>query len=857
MKSRSPSRATRVLTLAALGCIISPFMAGSVALSQPFPSFMLDSSIVRGPTLADEVAGTAVAFGPDTGLVVWVEDYVLRGVRVSSTGALLDTVPIEVSGPDIDAEQYSRPSVTWGAGQFFVAWLGGSEAMCASVGTDGNVTRRSILQETVNTSSNSRAASGFDGTNFIVAWAGSLGGGPYTAFFCRVSPQGAVLDSPPRLVAPRGAVEQYDIAVCFHEDRYLTVWHDWDTSGMWGSFILPDGSVPDSVGFPVRTGKEVDFPHLTHDSRNFVVAWQETGDRTMLARVTDDGQVLDTAGVVLDSFSPWQNDVFSTGDTTLVVFSSDSLSSLDSTRVRAMRVDTALARLDSVPVVLSGPSEGSSEDVAPNDPAIALCGDDYIVAWVQPVPPDSESDPRIAWYRRLSRQGQLVDSTPVVASYGSNSQTYPDVASDGTNFLAVWADTRRDSTGRRSVAYHGMRFSADGVLLDPQPIQIGDGASIARHPTLAWGGGCYLVLWPFGFGFSAARVAPDGSLLDSVPFAIEDPDMPERYPDVAYGDSVFLAVWSTQAADDIHGVRITPSGLVLDTMPLLLQVDASYRSAYPQVAFDGENLLVARNDSRPLPRRLRGVRVNTSGQILDTADIDMDSVTTTSATPKLTFGGSVYLVTNSRYGNSRRVTPEGVVLDPVPSTYHSYAQSVFDSTNFMLLCRRDSSDELGAMRITPDGRLLDSTPFLLVTAEGAQTSAQCAAMAANASGRVGLVSRCFEQPPYLTYRIRAAAFPAVLGIGAGHEDARVAQFRALPNPASRMVSLSFGLRQAGPVQVSAFDAAGRRCAVVHSGRMPAGTHSLAFDTGRLANGVYFLRFEAGADARSARMVVSH
>ncbi len=214
-------------------------------------------------------------------------------------------------------------------------------------------------------------------------------------------------------------------------------------------------------------------------------------------------------------------------------------------------------------------------------------------------------------------------------------------------------------------------------------------------------------------------------------------------------------------------------------------------------------------------------------------------------------------MTNSRYGNSRRVTPDGMVLDPVPSTYHSYAQSVFDGTNFMLLCERDSSDGLGAMRITPDGRLLDSIPFLLATADGAQTSVRYAAMATNASWRVGLVSRCFEQPPYLTYRIRAATFPAVIGIGAGHEDARIAPFRLLPNPASRMVTLSFGVRQAGPVQVSAFDAAGRRCAVVHSGRMPAGTHSLALDTRRLANGVYFLRFEAGTDTRSARLVVSH
>jgi hypothetical protein len=53
MKSRSSVKATRVLTLAALGCIISQFLAGSVALSQPFPLFMLDTTFVKGPGLGD------------------------------------------------------------------------------------------------------------------------------------------------------------------------------------------------------------------------------------------------------------------------------------------------------------------------------------------------------------------------------------------------------------------------------------------------------------------------------------------------------------------------------------------------------------------------------------------------------------------------------------------------------------------------------------------------------------------------------------------------------------------------------------------------------------------------------------
>lgn len=65
------------------------------------------------------------------------------------------------------------------------------------------------------------------------------------------------------------------------------------------------------------------------------------------------------------------------------------------------------------------------------------------------------------------------------------------------------------------------------------------------------------------------------------------------------------------------------------------------------------------------------------------------------------------------------------------------------------------------------------------------------------------------------------------------------------------------LTQAGPVEVNVFDAAGRGCASLFSGRMKAGMQTLSLDTRRLANGVYFLRLEAEAATRSTRLVVSH
>lgn len=844
MKNRSSVRATRLLTLAALGCIACQFLAGSVALSQPFPSFILDTAIVKGPSL-NEAAGTRVTAGDGSVfLTVWVEGVALFGARVNSAGALLDSMPIDITGAEWRSTSQSA-RVAWSGRDFMVVWTDNYRVFFALITQDGQVTQRTTLQDS--TMMWATTALGFDGNNFLACWVAWDADSLYRAQYVRITPDGLVLDSVPRLLVPGNANQQYSVAVYFSGDRYLAAWTNYDSPGLWGTFILPDGTVTDSVGFAIRSGaSSFGQPGATHDAHNFVVSWTESGGKLKLGRVTDSGLVLDTAGVLVDSFATGGSDLTSSGDTTLVVLGRDSAFNGDSTEVVAVRVDTALQLVDSTPIVLMPAREG---DYMEPDPSVAFAGWGYVAAWCNPFLVGRTAYNPNPVLLRLDLQGHALDTSAIVLSFGPNSHGYPDVASDGTDFLAAWIDTRHDSV-QRSEAVCGMRFSQDGTRLDPAGFRISPPG--AARPALAFGGGCYLVCWSHEGDVYGARVLPDGSRPDSVPLGLElDGAVTASYPDVAFGDSLFLVVW--RAGNMAYGVRVRPDGVVVDTAPKAMQPHFVYGAKYPQVGFDGCNFLVVRNEHGAF----YATRVNTAGELLDTTDIVLGRPASTSSIPKIAYGDSVYMVVDSRRGHSWRVSPNGEVLDSVSSpAYFDYAQVVFDGTNFMLLCERDSNNELGAIRITPGGQVLDSTPFLLVTTQSTSASVQYAAMATNNSGRIGLVSRCHESLPYLVSRIRAAAFPAV-GISAGHEDARVAPFRALPNPASRTVSLSFGLRQAGPVQVSAFDAAGRRCAVVHSGNLPAGTQSLTFDTRRLTNGVYFLRFEAGADTRSSRLVVSH
>jgi hypothetical protein len=217
-----------VKKLSLLSCLICLLIPGSVALSQPFPSFMLDSTIGHVPPFTD-IGFTRVAFGPEVGLATWGEEDRLLAARMDGQGLLLDTIPIDMGGSS------GRTGLAWGGGGFLVAWtkqvfLTPDRTECALIDTSGQVVWRRVLQDSVKQGKSAAAA--FDGTNFLVAWVARNERDTFTVYFSRISPEGVVLDSPPRIAVPHAPIEQYDIALCFHEDRYLAVWNHYDTGGL-------------------------------------------------------------------------------------------------------------------------------------------------------------------------------------------------------------------------------------------------------------------------------------------------------------------------------------------------------------------------------------------------------------------------------------------------------------------------------------------------------------------------------------------------------------------------------------------------------------------------------------------------
>ncbi|MBN1884343.1 MAG: T9SS type A sorting domain-containing protein [Candidatus Krumholzibacteriota bacterium] len=105
---------------------------------------------------------------------------------------------------------------------------------------------------------------------------------------------------------------------------------------------------------------------------------------------------------------------------------------------------------------------------------------------------------------------------------------------------------------------------------------------------------------------------------------------------------------------------------------------------------------------------------------------------------------------------------------------------------------------------------------------------------------------------------------AVTGPGdvTGDDPMPAADFLAqnYPNPFNPLTTVRFGLREAGPVRLGVYDAAGRLVRSLFQGRRPAGVWTVQWDGrddgGRdVASGMYFYRLRAGNFERTRKMVL--
>jgi hypothetical protein len=231
-------------------------------------------------------------------------------------------------------------------------------------------------------------------------------------------------------------------------------------------------------------------------------------------------------------------------------------------------------------------------------PTVVSDGTNYLVVW-QDLRNSSTTGNDI-YAARANRDGVVLEPAGFPISAHGDAQGWPAAAFNGKDFLVVWTQAR-ESVERHGDIW-GARLRADGVVLDPAGISISSAPNAQNLPAVASAGSDFLVIWAdtrntvttngntFGGEIYGARVNSEGRVLDSGGFLVSTSAF-RASPALAFNGTDFLAVWDGSPVpstnSEIRAAWIDRNGSVL-----LGDLTVNTNGAYPVVAAGASNNLL-------------------------------------------------------------------------------------------------------------------------------------------------------------------------------------------------------------------------------------------------------------------------
>jgi hypothetical protein len=327
------------------------------------------------------------------------------------------------------------------------------------------------------------------------------------------------------LISGAGNAEISPVAAALGTN-YLAVWadnrhafsNDWDICGV---RLDASGSLLDSapIWICTATNRQSD-PTITAGQTNFFVAWSDwrKAPPTMQqpdifgAVVSAEGIVQQPGGIAICTVTNDQSLPSATflGTNFFVVWQDARL-----TQQPAVRVDIYGARITVDGIVLDPSGFAICTNVAiQTNPAVAANASCALVVW---------TDCRLnATYpdifgSRIAVDGTVMDTNGLpICAVGASSQYLPAVATDGTDFLVVWADSRVAST---APDIYGTLVSSNGTVAPAAGFVIRSAPGPQTATSAAFNGVDYLVTWQEArsassnaFDIFGVQVDPGGQL---------------------------------------------------------------------------------------------------------------------------------------------------------------------------------------------------------------------------------------------------------------------------------------------------------------------------------------------------------
>ena len=230
------------------------------------------------------------------------------------------------------------------------------------------------------------------------------------------------------------------------------------------------------------------------------------------------------------------------------------------------------------------------------------------------------------------------------------SQVSPSIAFNGQVYLAVWTDNRNMLDND----IYGARIDTNGVLLDPAGIIICKAAGDQKNPSVDANGDIFLVVWEdqrnaaqTSTDIYGARVKGDGIIMDPEGINISDEINLQEVPKVSSVDENFFVVWSdnrTGTSNDIYGTFVSSVANVSHPDGLAICTQTSWQG-FPDICNDAARYFVVWADQRGFSKDIYGTFIKTDGTISHTNGLGMATMLNNQNYPAVAWGGTQYFLT--------------------------------------------------------------------------------------------------------------------------------------------------------------------------------------------------------------------
>lgn len=855
---------------------------GADRLVLPDGSFEVNPELINGPALFSHTS-PSVAFNGTYYLAVWTDnrntlDNDIFGARIDTNGVLLDPAGIIVCNAPGNQK---NPRIESNNDIFLVVWE--DERNSAQTDVDiygarvsGNgavmdpegiaISTEIDLQEVPKVASVDE--------NFLVVWSDRRSGTNYDIYGTFVS-AGANVSHPDGLAICNLTSWQSNPNICTDATRYLVVWSDQRgfSKDIYGTFIRTDGAISHTNGLGMVTMfNNQNYPAVAWGGTQYYLSWEEdqTGAKTQIygGRLSASGALLDAGGIPIGSspdFECHEPAAAFDGNNFIVTYSVIIGDLVADYNVVANRISSQGELLDTPGFTISG-GLGLQQT-----PAIFFYGTKYLVAWQDNRTGNDQIDAAF-----IDTAGIVTPAEGFTVSKGYNNQLFGDAAFDGTNYMAVWCDSRNDI----NMNIFAARFNDQGVVLDQQAIAITTGETDCLDPAIAFNGTNYLVVWDKGSDIFGARLSKAGAVLDPEGFTIYQDTLSQNNPAVASNGQNWIVIWedgrnsSLEKATDIYGAVINSDGSVAQPQSIAIAA-FQYDQLNPAITYDSTDYVAVWQDYRTgiegIPN-IYGARIATDGTVLDNNGIGIIlDETSPMMDPDVAFDGTNLMVcwTSGYFPEfgikGARFSKDLVVQDAPPlalstGTDNQHNASIcFNSEIFMILWMdyfEGLTYRIDMAKVASDGTIAETGIF----AEGGGHLTYPVIVKGPLKQVLGIFSAFTD---YIdTIPVNGTRLLGKLigqgqgpGIAEHHVQDFVKEARLWPNPATSSVNVGFELIRPVYMNINISDSKGNLIKEVTNTKLPKGVYSLETGIDQLAPGVYFVNLKAAEQSVSLKLLV--